>query len=322
MSKSSLRLLFLTLLSIAYVFSSVDELSAQREKIILRSEFSPATSLASNGGVNGNVNTFSQFVSWASRKVLDKKGTAILTSTYSYRYTDLNYDFEPEFTIQPEPLPVIPDLDFRRALNENGIQLHAFQASYLYMKILNRKWMLYALGRPSFFSDLDGITMDDFRFEGAVFTEYGFSRKFRAGLGISRSSGFGRVLWIPIARILYRPARKILIDGILPSRLDAWYIPSKEWELGLGLSLVGGQYSVGENALNGNQFGWANGLASAQVKRLLKGKWYAQFDVGISLIPRQEMTNYDFNLLPSRDILYDLDPNPMPVFRAGVFKVF
>lgn len=297
-------------------------LQAQREQIVLRSEFSPSVSLADYDGYSGEVQTFSQVVSFAKRSILDKKGTAVLTSTLSYRYTDLQYSVEPVARIQPVPSP-FPVLDYRDQIAQDGIQLHQFQASFLYMKILNRKWMLYALGRPSMMTDLDDVDGQDFRFEAAVFTEYGFSRKFRAGLGISRSSAFGRVLWVPLARILYRPARKVLIDGILPSRLDAWYIPSKQWELGFGLSLVGGQYSINEdNPLGGNQFGWANGLAAFQVKRLLKGKWYAQVDAGVSLIPRQEITDYDFRLFPTRDILYDLDPDPMPVFRVGVFKVF
>lgn len=305
---------FLCLLCFALLFT-FNSAYAQREQLIIRTEFAPASNLA--GG--GEVEQFSHFFSYARRDLLNKNGTAILTSTLSYRQTQLNYDFGFGDVITTE---INPPRDYRFALQQDGLTLHTLQADFLFMKILNRKWMLYALGRPVMLSDFDGVDVEDFRFEAAVFTEYGFSRKFRAGLGLSRSSSFGRVLWIPLARILYRPARKVLIDGILPSRLDAWYIPSKQWELGLGLSLVGGQFSVGENALGGNQFGWANGLATLQVKRLIQGKWYAQLDAGFSLVPRQEITDYDFGLFPARDILLDFEPDPMPVFRAGIFRVF
>jgi len=292
-------------------------LEAQREQFVVRTEYSPATNLGFDNNIDSDqVTTFSQFIAFGKRSVLDKKGTAVLTSTLSYRFTQLQYN------IPPFAFGFNPNLPFYRELNKNGLELHQLHADFLYMKVLNKKWMLYALGRPAMMSDLEDITIEDFRFEAAVFTEYGFSRKFRGGLGLSRSSAFGRVLWIPLARILYRPQRKILIDGILPSRLDAWYIPSKKWELGVGISLIGGQFSISDQTLGGNQFGWANGIAALQVKRLVKGKWYAQLDAGFSIIPRQELTDYNFRLFPSREILSDLDPDPMPVFRFGFFKVF
>lgn len=296
---------------------------AQREQFVLRSEFSPLTDISTgpaNNLSNAQVQAFSQYIAYGKRSILNKQGTAILTSTFSYRYTQLSYDFDNSGG--PVPAEAVAVNEYLNELKADGLNLHQLQADLLYMKVLNRDWMLYGLARPTLMSDLDGIDLEDFRLELAFFTEYGFSRKFRGGLGLSRSSGFGRVLWIPLARVLYRPARKILIDGVLPSRLDAWYIPSKKWELGIGASLIGGQFSVGENALSGDQFGWANGIAALQVKRLLKGKWYAQVDAGFSLVPRQEITDYDFGIFPTRDILLDLEPDPMPVFRAGVFRVF
>lgn len=312
------RTLYVLTLVLLLVIASQTKLEAQREQFIIRSEYSPTTSLnLENGSAADEVQSFSQFIAFGKRSILNKKGTAVLTSTLSYRFTQLQYDISSN-TLGKRTA----DAAFLADLDQNGLELHQLQADFLYMKILNRKWMLYALGRPSMMSDLEDVTMDDFRLEAAVFTEYGFSRKFRGGLGLSRSSAFGRVLWVPLARILYRPQRKILIDGILPSRLDAWYIPSKKWELGVGVSLIGGQFSVSDQNLGGNQFGWANGIAALQVKRLVKGKWYAQLDAGLSIIPRQELTDYNFRLFPSRDILSDLDPDPMPVFRFGFFKVF
>lgn len=296
-------------------------LFAQREQIVVRSEFFPAVATDPSSGTNGEVSAFSQFFALGKRSVLNEEGSAVLTSTLSYRYTSLNYTFDsPGLPVNGDPEGM-----YRTDLANNGVDLHLIRADLLYMKILNRKWLLYALGRPMMASDLDGVDIEDFRLEAAVFTEYRFGRKFRGGLGISRSSSFGRVLWVPLARIFYRPARKVLIEGILPSRLDAWYIPSKNWEYGLGVSLIGAQFSVSENnALNGNQFGWANGIASLQVKRLLKGKWYAQVDAGLSIIPRQELIDYDFNFFPSwnPDLRFELNPDPTPVIRVGFFKVF
>jgi hypothetical protein len=183
---------------------------------------------------------------------------------------------------------------------------------------------LYSLARPAMMSDLEGDPgINDFRLEAAIFGEYRMSSKLRIGPGLSRSSAFGRVLWIPLMRVLYRPAPKVLVDGILPSRLDVWYLPSKKWEFGFGLALSGGQYRFNDTSgLGGNQFGFANGLAMLQAKHLIKGKWYAQLDAGVSVVPRQELTNYDYRLFPSRDILVDLNPDPIPVVRFGIFKVF
>jgi|AntAceMinimDraft_1070359.scaffolds.fasta_scaffold07543_3 hypothetical protein len=315
--KLVVRSLFAFFITLFFLMGSIQPLEAQREQFVVRTEFAPSTQLGFFDNIEADqVRTFSQFIAFGKRSVLDKKGTAVLTSTFSYRHTHLDYN------IPTGAFGDNPNVPFYREINANGLTLHQIQADFLYMKVLNKKWMLYALGRPAMMSDLEDITIEDFRFEAAVFTEYGFSRKFRGGLGLSRSSAFGRVLWIPLARILYRPQRKILIDGILPSRLDAWYIPSKKWELGVGVSLIGGQFSVSDQNLGGNQFGWANGIAAFQVKRLVKGKWYAQLDAGFSIIPRQELTDYNFRLFPSREILSDLDPDPMPVFRFGFFKVF
>lgn len=317
-SGCSLSGVFFVMLFLMLVLGNTQLLEAQREQFIVRTEFAPATNMRFNDAFERDqVTTFSHFIAYGKRSILDKKGTAVLTSTLSYRFTQLQYDIPSNTFGERTPIT-----EYYTALDQNGLSLHQLQADFLYMKILNKKWMLYALGRPAMMSDFEDLTLEDFRIEAAVFTEYGFSRKFRGGLGLSRSSAFGRVLWVPLARILYRPQRNILIDGVLPSRLDAWYIPSKKWELGVGVSLIGGQFSISDQNLGGNQFGWANGIAALQVKRLVKGKWYAQLDAGFSLIPRQELTDYDFRLFPSREILSDLSPDPMPVFRFGFFKVF
>ncbi|MEO1021926.1 MAG: DUF6268 family outer membrane beta-barrel protein [Bacteroidota bacterium] len=314
------------------VIGLVDTIQAQREEFVFRTEFFPATGLAQQSAdastrYEGEVTGYSQYLSIADRSVLNKKGTSLLTSKFSYRYTSLSYSFEEQqlTTIPVQPVIPVPNetMAYVTELDENGMQLHLIQADFLLMRSLNKKWLLYTLARPMLATDFDGITLDAARVEAAIFTEYRFSRKFRGGLGLSRSSGFGRVLWIPLARVFYRPTKRILVDGILPSRVDAWYLPNKQWEVGLGVSLIGAQFSVNEDTYgSADQLGWANGITSLQVKRLLKGKWYAQFDAGISVVPRQEFTRYDYNLFPTRDVIFDLDPDLTPVLRFGVFKTF
>lgn len=291
----------------------------QREQLILKTEIFPSVDVELPNG-DGSVAGFSSLIAVGNRSVLNEKGTAVLTTTLQYRNVMLNY----EGTLDPSRA-LTPDVVFNNYLIENGMNLHLIQADFLLMKVLNKKWMLYGLARPAVMSDFGDPDFQDFRVEAAVFTEYRFGSKFRGGLGISRSSAFGRILWIPLARVVYRPARQFLIEGVLPSRLDAWYLPSKNWEIGLGLALLGGQFRVGDSELTSigaDQFGWANGVAALQVKRLLSGKWYAQVDAGLSIVPRQEFTEYDYRVFPTREMLWEGNPAPTPVFRAGIFKVF
>lgn len=295
-------------------------LFAQREQFILKTEIFPTTNVTLPFG-EGEVAGFSSMMAFGNRSVLNEKGTSVLTSTLRYMNTQLNYDgIEPNGTAQD--IETTNRVMLNRQLINDGIQLQMLQTEFLLMQVLNKEWMLYGLARPTLFTDFQDPSFQDFRFEAAFFTEYRFGRKFRGGLGLSRTSSFGRVLWIPLVRVVYKPARKIQIDGILPSRLDMWYIPSKEWELGFGLALLGGQFRISDSPIGANQFGWANGVAAFQVKRLLSGKWYVQADAGISLVPRQEFTDYDYKLFPTREILFDLEPDSMPVFRLGIFKVF
>jgi hypothetical protein len=178
--------------------------------------------------------------------------------------------------------------------------LHALYYDFLALRTLDDRHTLAVALRPGLFGTLDYELGDQFRLEGAVFVDRLLTPRTTVGLGLSYTSNLGRVLPIPVVHIVHRRGRRVLIDGLLPSRLDLWYFPRKGIELGLNAQLSGFQYFIGEApprapaappggatfVMRNPELQLANAIIGPQVRWNATGKWFLSADAGVTVLRR------------------------------------
>jgi hypothetical protein len=99
--------------------------------------------------------------------------------------------------------------------------------------------------------------------------------------------------------VVHRRGRKMLIDGLLPSRLDVWVFPRKGLELGLNAQLSGFQYHLGDDTaepvplpgsavivIRNSMLQLANATVGPQVRWNPAGKWFLSLDAGVTVVRR------------------------------------
>jgi hypothetical protein len=195
--------------------------------------------------------------------------------------------------------------------------VHAVTADLWMLRTLNEKHTLVAVARPGVYGDLDAIG-DQWRLEGALFVDRIVSPRTTLGLGMSYASNFGRVLAVPVLHVVARPQRRVLIDALLPSRADLWWMPRKGLDLGVGASLTGAQYGLA-NAVTQPQNATALQLANATIGPQLRwsprGKLQLTADAGTTVLRRLEYTR------GSRTVA-DLTPGNVLFGRLGAQWLF
>lgn len=178
--------------------------------------------------------------------------------------------------------------------------LHAVYYDFLALRTLDDRHTLAVALRPGLFGTLDYELGDQFRLEGAVFVDRLLTPRTTVGLGLSYTSNLGRVLPIPVVHIVHRRGRRVLIDGLLPSRLDLWYFPRKGVEVGLNAQLSGFQYFIGQAPqsapptppggtaiiLRNPELQLANAIIGPQVRWNATGKWFLSADAGVTVLRR------------------------------------
>lgn len=257
-------------------------LLAQREQAIFRYErfgtttfsdpeprrLSPnARFAASQAQLNANVRT-----------ILGEEGETVIYNGFQYRY--LLAEFENVALFAPQPVPY-RDKEF-----------HFLFYDLLILHSLSDAYTLVATLRPGVFSDFKNITREHFRLEGAFFIDKQMSESFTLGLGVARSSNFGRVLILPILHALYFGGSTWMLDVLLPSRAELWFYPTKSLEAGINLALSGSQYAIGErDPFSANQFGFANATIGPILRYNLFSKFYFSAEAGYAFVRRVELVN-------------------------------
>ena len=99
--------------------------------------------------------------------------------------------------------------------------------------------------------------------------------------------------------VVARPKRRVLIDALLPSRADVWWMPRKGLDLGVGASLSGAQYGLATETRaipNANAVWLANATVGPQVRWTPRGKLQITADVGSTVLRRLEYARDDRSL--------------------------
>ena len=222
-------------------------------------------------------------LNFSFRTIIGEEGETIITNGLQYRFLRATFDkviFSSLGNLQVTyPYP-------------REQEYHFLFYDFLVLHSLSDAYTLVATFRPGIFSDFKNITRDHFRLEGAVFVDKQLGESLTMGLGIARSSNFGRVLLLPILHILYFGGSTFMLDVLLPSRAELWFYPTKSLEAGVAISLSGSQYAIGEaNPLQANQFGFANATVSPILRYNLFSKFYLSTELGYTFVRRVELVN-------------------------------
>ena len=222
-------------------------------------------------------------LNFSFRTIIGEEGETIITNGLQYRFLRATFDE----VVFPQRGLLTVTYPYPRTH-----EYHFLFYDFLMLHSLSDAYTLVSTLRPGIFSDFKTITRDHFRLEGAVFVDRQMSETFTLGLGIARSSNFGRVLLLPILHILYFGGSTFMLDVLLPSRAELWFYPTKSLEAGVNLSLSGSQYAIGEaNPLQANQFGFANATVSPIVRYNLFSKVYLSTELGYTFVRRVELVN-------------------------------
>jgi Domain of unknown function (DUF6268) len=261
------------LLSVALPLPS----EAQRERVIIRTEALATTAIdAPPGNVNSrDIDQQSLHVNLAHRLITNGGNTMVLLGA---QFRDVRVALPQQRAATAPSAP--PSITPLRMLTADLWMLHT----------LNAQHTLIAVARPGVYGDLEAIG-DQWRVEGALFVDRIVSSRVTLGAGMSYASNFGRVLAVPVVHVVARPKRRILIDALLPSRADVWWMPRKGLDLGVGAALTGAQYGVAAETRaisNANAVWLANATVGPQVRWTPAGKVQITADVGSTVLRRLE----------------------------------
>jgi hypothetical protein len=135
-------------------------------------------------------------------------------------------------------------IEFRfRQLTYPLERLHSGSYTLMLQHRLSQKWSVWALGTPSFASDLKAeVSEDDFNFQAAAIFIRHFSERFSLGLGAAYSTQFGSAAPLPVLALDWNNGKNLMAKAILPVSLEFWYRPSQRLDLGLLVSGDGNNF--------------------------------------------------------------------------------
>lgn len=195
--------------------------------------------------------------------------------------------------------------------------LHVLTADLWMLRTLDDRHTLVTVLRPGLYGDL-GAPGEQFRLEGVAFVDRIVSDRATVGLGLSYASSFGEVLAVPVLHIVARPYRQVLVDALLPARLDVWWLPRRGLDIGVGAALTGAQYGLdGETRVGGaDALQVANATVGPQIRWTPSGsKWQFTADAGTTVLRRLRYAD-------GGNVVADLAPGNVPYVRAGVQWLF
>jgi hypothetical protein len=236
---------------------------------------------------------------------LDNDGSTVLTNTIAYRNVRIG-------------LPVQRSL----SVTDQTLNVHFLAYEGTLLRTLSDKFQLVANVRAGIFSDMKNVDAKHLRIEPTAFVDYFVSDELTLGLGLAyNTSNFGRLITVPILHVFYIGGSEFLIDGIIPSKIDFWYYPSKTWEIGLSVGLYGSQFRLGErpqyegiymnNPENINTLMFANATAGPIVRYNLFDKAFLSAEGGLTVTRRAILGDSD------RNTILDLAPGRTWFTRIG-----
>lgn len=301
-------LVFMVCLAVLSMVVIPSELMAQREQAGIRFEQYGATTLTkatapSNGimidtliglNINSNGKQYTNSVLMVSGGVqmnLDNDGSTVLTNTLAYRNVRIGIPVQRSSEISDQTL---------------NVHFLAYEGTLL--RTLSDKFQLVANVRAGIFSDMKNVDAKHLRIEPTAFVDYFVTDELTLGLGVAyNTSNFGRLITVPILHVFYIGGSEFLIDGIIPSKVDFWYYPSKTWELGLSAGLYGSQFRLGErpayegiymnNPDNINTLMFANATLGPIVRYNLFDKAFLSAEGGITVTRRAILGDSDRNTI-------------------------
>jgi len=189
--------------------------------------------------------------------------------------------------------------------------LHVVAADLLLLRTVGTKHTFVSVLRPGFYGET-------FRVEGAAFVDRIVTPRTTIGAGLSYASSFGKLLPIPVVHVVSRPARRVLVDVLLPARADVWWMPRKGLDLGINASLSGANYGLSnsQRVAGGDALWLANATVGPQVRWAPSGgKWQITADAGTTVLRRLEYAR------DGRSVA-DLAPGNVPFVRLGAQRLF
>lgn len=266
---------------------------AQREQAGIRYEyFGPRTIPGATPNIFNGANFANSLltINAGFQTQLDRDGAMLLNSQFVYRNA---------FATFPTAVGAGGAGDF----SYNTITGHAIYYEGLYLQTLADNLQLAVAVRAGLFSDLNNIDISHFRAEPLFFLDYIMNEQLTLGLGfVYNTSNFGRLISVPLLHIFWIPSSEVLVDGLLPTRLDVWYYPSKQVDLGLSIVLNGSQFQLGQapairgiNNLPGredkraediNQMFFANATIGPNIRYNVFDKTYISLEGGYSIVRR------------------------------------
>lgn len=261
---------------------------AQREQASIRYElFGPRTIPAATPNLFNGANIGGSLLTVAGgfQAQLDRDGTMILSNQLVYRNAFATFPIAKN--------PTTNDFTY------GTISGHAIYYEGIYLQTLSDKFQLALALRAGLFSDLNNINLSHFRAEPLFFLDYFLDEKLTLGLGfVYNTSNFGRLISVPLLHIYWIPSSEILVDGLLPTRLDVWYYPAKQWDLGLSIVLNGSQFQLGQapnisgidrtgrSVADINQMFFANATIGPNIRYNVFEKTYVSVEGGYSIVRR------------------------------------
>ncbi|MBL7997396.1 MAG: hypothetical protein JNL32_02045 [Candidatus Kapabacteria bacterium] len=317
-----LRAVWLTVLCVPVLLAlSSPGVFAQREQAGIRYETYGATTLKNvqvqNSGIkidtlagqrlNGQEYSNSVLmVNAGFQSSLDNDGSTLLTNSIGYRNVRIG-------------LPV--QRSTQVAATALNVHFLAYEGTLL--RTLSDKFQLVANVRAGVFSDMKNVDVNHLRIEPTAFLDYFVSDELTLGLGFAyQTSNFGRLISVPVLHVFYIGGSEFLIDGILPSKIDFWYYPSKTWEIGLNVGLYGSQFRLGERPvydgvyMDGaeqiNTLMFANATAGPMVRYNLFEKAYLSAEGGYTVTRRAILGD------SNRNSIIDFAPGGSWFTRIGI----
>lgn len=176
----------------------------------------------------------------------------------------------------------------RTEISETGIEndLWIIAPQINYLQTLNERYSLIVNIKAGLFSDLQRVTSEDFRPEGAVILDRYVSEMFTWGLGAGRVSNFGRVIFVPLLHIVWSISPKWMLDAVLPGKLDLLYLPNSKLETGLSFNIIGSRFSIESEVQRVDSIGVAQMNLGPVIRYQVLPSLYLSAEAGLAFARR------------------------------------